>query len=273
MPAGTVPDMPKPRTALALAVAIAAAVVLAPALPAGAATIDLSTPAKKEIAMEIVSSAENSTLDWRANYSYIEDIGDGRGYTGGIIGFTSGTDDMLDIVERYTKQYPSNGLAKYLPALRKVNGSDSHRGLGAPFVKAWRAEAKVAAFRKAQDGERDREYFDPAVQTGKADGLSVLGQFIYFDAYVTHGPGDDWESFGGIRKVAMRHAKTPAQGGDEKTYLNAFLAARTIVMKSEEAHEDCTRIDTAQRWFLRDGNYDLHTPLRWKVYGDSYRIG
>lgn len=266
--------LPTPkRPAVVLAALLAGAAVLVPALPAGAAsTSDLATPAKKEIAMELVSSAENSTLDWKGQYGYIEDIGDGRGYTGGIIGFTSGTDDMLEVVELYTKHRPGNPLAKFLPALRKVNGSDSHRGLGAAFVRAWRAEGKVPAFQRTQDHERDRYYFDPAVRTGKRDGLGALGQFIYYDAYVTHGPGDDWESFGGIRKVAMQHAATPAQGGNETTYLNAFLDARVIVMKSEEAHEDVTRIEHAQRKFLREGNVDLHTPLVWSVYDDHWRI-
>ncbi len=43
-------------------------------------------------------------------------------------------------------------------------------------------------------------------------------------------------------------------------------------MKQEEAHSDTTRVDTEQRVFLRNGNFDLNTPLNWKVYGDSYTI-
>ncbi|MBL1286330.1 chitosanase, partial [Streptomyces sp. For3] len=43
----------------------------------------LDDPAKKDIAMRLMSSAENSTLDWKAQYAYVEDIGDGRGYTAG----------------------------------------------------------------------------------------------------------------------------------------------------------------------------------------------
>src|SRR4051812_12384385 len=92
----------------------------------------LDDPVKKEIAMEIVSSNENSSLDWRAQYKYIEDIHDGRGYTGGIIGFCSGTGDMLELVEAYTDTEPDNPLAPFLKALRKVNGTDSHKGLGKP---------------------------------------------------------------------------------------------------------------------------------------------
>lgn len=83
----------------------------------------LADPAKKEIAMQLVSSAENSSLNWRAQYGYIEDINDGRGYTGGIIGFTSATGDMLQVVSLYGMMAPKAGLLKFLPALRKVNGT------------------------------------------------------------------------------------------------------------------------------------------------------
>ncbi|MCF3130365.1 chitosanase [Streptomyces olivochromogenes] len=245
----------------------------ATALPAAAAASGLDDPAKKEIAMKLVSSAENSSLDWKAQYKYIEDIGDGRGYTAGIIGFCSGTGDMLDLVELYTDRKPGNVLAKYLPALRRVNGSDSHDGLDPNFPKDWRKAAQDSAFQQAQNDERDRVYFNPAVRQGKADGLRALGQFAYYDAIVMHGDGGDSTSFSNIRKRALRQAKPPAQGGDETTYLNAFLDARVWAMKQEEAHSDTSRVDTAQRVFLRKGNFDLNPPLDWKVYGDSYHIG
>ena len=233
---------------------------------------DLFDARKKEIAMELVSSAENSSLDWKAQYTYIEDIGDGRGYTGGIIGFCSGTGDMLEVVQDYANRAPGNGLAKYLPALRKVNGTASHTGLGSAYVAAWHKAASDTAFQAAQDAERDSVYFNPAVNQAKADGLHALGQFIYYDAMVMHGPGDDADSFGGIRKAAMKKAKTPAQGGNETTYLNAFLDARKVIMKKEEAHSNTSRIDTEQRVFLNAGNLTLDTPLKWKTYGDSYTI-
>jgi chitosanase len=271
----------KLRPVLLGAAAVAALAIGTPAFSAAApaplsasvrATGDLSAPAKKEIAMKLVSSAENSSLDWKAQYKYIEDIGDGRGYTAGIIGFCSGTGDMLELVEAYTDAVPDNPLAKFLPALRKVNGTDSHAGLGTPFVNAWKQAAATSAFQTAQNNERDRVYFNPAVNQGKSDGLSTLGQFIYYDAIVMHGPGTSTDSFGGIRRTAMQKAKTPAQGGNETTYLKAFLDARKVVMKKEEAHADTSRVDTEQLKFLNEGNFDLHTPLKWKVYGDSYTI-
>lgn len=258
---------------LAAVALLALSLIGCSAHPAVAASgADLDSPAKKEIAMELVSSAENSSLDWKAQYRYIEDIGDGRGYTAGIIGFCSGTGDMLELVKAYTATKPSNPLAKYLPALEKVNGTDSHAGLGSRFVAAWHAAAKDAVFQKAQDTERDRVYFTPAVTRAKKDGLRALGQFIYYDAIVMHGPGSDPVSFGGIRATAMKKAKTPAQGGNETTYLNAFLDARKAAMLTEAAHDDTSRVDDEQRKFLREGNFDLTPPLRWKTYGDSYVI-
>ncbi|MGW7411786.1 chitosanase [Streptomyces sp. NPDC054863] len=260
------------RAALGLVGALVSASLLA--VPqAHAAAPGLDDPAKKEVAMKLVSSAENSSLDWKAQYKYIEDIGDGRGYTAGIIGFCSGTGDMLDLVRLYTHRKPGNLLAKYLPALEDVDGTDSHAGLDPKFTKDWATAAKDSAFQKAQRDERDRVYFNPAVSQAKADGLRALGQFAYYDSLVMHGDGTDPTAFSNIRKRALKKAKPPAQGGDETAYLHAFLDARVWAMQQEEAHSDTSRVDTAQRVFLNKGNLDLNTPLDWKVYGDSFHIG
>ncbi|MGW3497915.1 chitosanase [Streptomyces sp. NPDC001020] len=231
----------------------------------------LAAPAKKELAQQIVASAENSTLDWSSAFGYIEDIGDGQGYTAGIVGFCTGTHDLLTLVERYTKAHPDNGLARYLPALRKVDGTDSHEGLGG-FPAAWKAEAKVPAFRKAQVEERDRVYFNPAVRLAKLDGLGTLGQFIYYDAMVFHGPGTDAEGFYGLRERTLNEAHSPSQGGSEKKYLDLFLDIRLKAMREKKPDIDTTRVDTAQRQWLYDGNMDLKTPLVWKVYGETYKV-
>ena len=234
--------------------------------------VSLADPDKKELAQRLVASAENSTLDWRAAYAYIEDIGDGQGYTAGLIGFCTGTHDLLTLVETYTDEHPGNGLARYLPALRAVDGTDSHAGLDPGFPAAWKAEAARPAFRKAQDDKRDRLYFDPAVRRAERDGLGVLGQFVYYDAIVYHGPGTNPTSFDGIRATAMRRADTPARGGSEKAYLDAFLDARRTAMTTLHPGTDTSRVDTEQRRFLDEGNLRLTTPLEWKVYGQTYRV-
>ncbi|NEE55218.1 chitosanase, partial [Streptomyces sp. SID8455] len=237
------------------------------AMPAG-----LAAPGKKELALQLVASADNSTLKWRTLYGYIEDLEDGRGYTAGIAGFCTGTHDLLGLVERYTKDHPDNGLARYLPALREVDGSDSLAGLEG-FTEAWEAEAEVPAFRTAQERERDERYFAPAVRMAKIDGLGTLGQFVYYDAMLLHGPGKGADSFYGVRAAALKKAETKAAGGDERAYLEAFLdARRAVIREGKRFQRDTSRIDTAQRVFLRNGNLTLSTPLSWEIYGERFHV-
>ena len=237
---------------------------------AAAVTSDLAAPDKKEIANQLISSSENSSLNWRAQYRYIEDIRDGRGYTAGTVGFTSGTGDMLQLVRKYTKKRKKNPLRRFIRALKRVNGSDSHEGLGKPFVKAWRKAARDPVFQAAQDAVRDGLYFNPAVNLAKADGLNALGQFAYYDAAVVHG-------FIGMKRIrarALARAAAPSAGADETAYLNAFLDERRIEMLKEKAHSNANiqRVDLQQRKFLSEGNLELNPPLSWTVNNDNFTI-
>lgn len=237
------------------------------AMPAG-----LAAPKMRETAWKLLSSAEGSTLDWRSQYGTIEDNGDGTGYNAGIVGFCSGTHDMLAFVESFTGDHPDSPLAPFVPALRKVDGTASHEGLDPGFTAAWKKSAEDPAFRAAQDLVRLEQYFEPAVRLAKLDGLGALGQYMYFDAMVLQGPGTDGDAFYGIRKAAVAEADTVAEGGDEAAYLDAFLDAARAVMKSKKNQQDTSRLDTAQRVFLEDGNLTLETPLTWQVYGETFHI-
>ncbi|SEW53956.1 chitosanase [Chitinophaga arvensicola] len=233
-----------------------------------AAGADLGDPAKKEIAMQLVASAENSTLDWRGQFQYVEDIKDGRGYTTGIVGFTTGTGDVLQLVNLYQSKAPGNVLSAYLPALIRVNGSDSHAGLDPGFPAAWRQAAKDTLFQQIQVQVCDSLYFFPARELAKKDGLNILGQFIYFDAAVMHG----YEGLEQIRNKTLLSATTPAAGGGEEAYLEIFLNNRVTEMKKEAAHDDVSRVEGAQRKFLREHNLSLTPPLKWKIYDVDYSI-
>ncbi|MBK7723142.1 MAG: chitosanase [Austwickia sp.] len=244
---------------------------------AARARISLATARGRELAMMIVGSAENSTLEWREAYAYIEynvekNDAENRGYTGGIVGFTSRTADMLDVVTRYVAAVPDGELTPYLPALRKVNGTSSHEGLGPAFRAAWKRAAQDPTFRAIQYTRAMQLYFEPALKAAAADGVGPLGQFAYVDAAIVHGQGRKPSGLASIRDAARAKATPPSAGGDEKRYLRAFLDARVATMKQEKAHQDVTRIDTAQRVWLDVGNTCLGLPLRWKVYGDAYEV-
>ena len=225
---------------------------------------------RKEV-FALVSSAENSSIDYAEQYAYIEDIGDGRGYTAGIIGFTTGTGDLLEVVERYSELKPENELEKYISALEQVNGTDSHDGLGETFEKAWTDAAQSEEMIQAQNDILDEQYMNVALRYAEEDGLRPLGQYIYYDALVVHGSGDSNDSFEAIRNAALEKEKAPSDGGDETAFLTAFLDARIPVMQMEAAHSDLSRLN-AQRKFLNEENFDLALPLEWTMYGEAFSL-
>ncbi|WP_125768731.1 chitosanase [Lapidilactobacillus wuchangensis] len=239
------------------------------AAPSDHATI--ATGQLRDTTFSLVASAENSTTNYHRQYAYIEDIGDGRGYTADIIGFTTATGDLRQVVQRYQKLRPGNSLTVFLPALKKVQGSASHRGLGRKFVKAWQQAAQDKRFVQAQNDILNQQYLQPALTAAKTDGLGPLGQYIYYDALVVHGPGSDASSFGGIRRQAKQHARTPSQGGSQTTYLETFLKCRSKIMRQETAHQDLSRIKTQQQ-FIRQKKFNLQRPLSWTMYGDHYHL-
>ena len=251
--------------------------------PTPAPKADLTDPRLKELALQLVGTAENSSLRWWDQYGYIEDIGDVRGYTGGLVGFCSGTGDMLLVIERYVKDKPSgNVLAAYLPELRRLasvfasNGfmpnsaSAETAGLGSAFVTHWKQAASDPLFQLAQRREVDRVYFNPALKLAKADGLGALGQFAYYDAAVNMG-SVEYSAFKNVRAKALKTAKLPSKGGSQAAYLKAFLQARTEAMGGG-AYGPTRRV-IVQQQFLGAGKLGLEMPLKFTMYqGDNFNI-
>ena len=163
-----------------------------------------------------MGSAENSSLYREDQVGYLEYNVEGseewnRGYTGGIIGFTSRTASMLELVRRYDALQPGNPLSPFLPALEAVNGTSSIEGLGPSYEQAWAEAATDPRFLDAQRGLAKDWYLRPALHQAAEDGLQGFGQFAYYDAMIQHGKS----GFETIRGDALRAAVPPAQGGDE----------------------------------------------------------
>lgn len=249
--------------------------------PATEAIVSVSMPVSDarqlEIEDRIVSAFENSTTT--IQYASIVNIQDGRGYTAGRAGFTSGTGDMLAVVEEYTTQVPNNVLAKYLPALRAVNGSASVAGLDG-IVAAWKAACQDPAFISTQDRVNDRLYRQPSRQLVSTLGANLpLTKLAVYEAGIQHGYGADFDS---VTRIAARATTaaggTPNSGIDEKKWLQAFLTERRkdLLNPANRATAagwaaSVSRADAIQSIY-NSGNFNLDKSITITVYGDKFSI-
>jgi chitosanase len=116
------------------------------------------TKEQKKRCEEYTSIFENDTIELQ--YAYVENIHDGRGYTSGRAGFTTGTADALEVIKKYTAKKPGNPLAKFIPELetlaKKSSGDVTHLS---GYPAAWKECAKDAVFRQTQDEVSDEMYY------------------------------------------------------------------------------------------------------------------
>lgn len=240
---------------------------------------DITLPTYKEIALEITSTAENSTKDWTQAYAYIEDINDGRGYTGGLVGWTSGPGDMLTLVQYYSSIAPGNILEQYIDELTTITNSpeaqwpsQSHALLDPTFVPDWQSAAiHDPLFRQAQRDERDRMYWQPALDEAQTDAVGPLGLAIYYDISVNHGQGTDSQSFQGILIQARNEATPPSQGGDETTWLTKVIDLRSAVLTTWGDNPPDGRV-AAHRALVASGNLNMVPTISWSMYGTAFSI-
>jgi chitosanase len=247
------------------------------ASPAG--TTDLRQPVCQEMAFEMTSTAENSTTDWTTAYKYIEDIGDQRGYTAGIVGFVSSSGDMLQLVQQYTARKPGNALASYISGLQQCVTVGYGTGasaaattyLGAAFMTAWATAATTdPVFRECQRDLRKSMYWDDCLTQALADGVGPLGLCIHYDILVNHGVGNDPESYGGIIAAARASSsKAPSKGGSEAAYLTKLCDLRDAVLVGWGDYQADGR-SSMFRPLITASKFDLTGTINWSVYGDAY---
>ena len=235
---------------------------------------------QKRRAEALTSVFENGTPE--IDYVYAEDLNDGRGFTCGRAGFTTGTGDAYIVVKKYTELNPENKLAKYLPALETLEnervktgenqGDVSEISKMGDFGKDWAASVEDTNFIKIQDETVDELYYKPSLKISESLGLKLpLSKAVLYDTIIQHGNGDDPDSINAIvSNTNKKSGGTPKTNVDEKIWLKNFLDERKAVLSHsyneesrEEWAESTQRVDVLMDVF-NDENYNLDKPITVK---------
>jgi len=237
------------------------------------------TADQKRRAEQITSVFENGTpiLD----YAWIDNIDDGRGYTGGRAGFTTATGDAYLVVQRYMDRVPNNPFAIYLPELKRLaENEDSNTSNLSGFTDTWRKAAQDPVFRAVQDQVVDELYYQPAMEVADDLGIkTAIGLAILYDTIIQHGGGTDPDSLEAIvNRTKQTAGGSPASGVNELVWLNTFLDTRKTDLLNATDIETRTawaasagRVDVL-RAVLQSGNTDLHGPIQITIEPYQARI-
>lgn len=194
-------------------------------------------PPRKVLADKVISCFEND--DPVIQYGYIENLNDGRGYTAGRAGFTTGTGDFLLVVKYYTDAVPGNQLAQYLPVLESLAASESSSTNGLDNVtQAWKNCAGDPVFCHMQDSVSDLLYYLPAVQYCNEQHLMYpLTLLCLYDACIQHGDGNDPDGLSAMIERTNKKCGSPKDGTAEYKWLYHFNQIREKVLKHPDNKE------------------------------------
>lgn len=203
-----------------------------------------------KIIQQIISCFENGTPT--LNYGYCEDIGDGRGYTCGIAGWTTANSDYQNIVHGYGP-------------LAKFTSTSKFKLWLTGFVSAWKKAALDPAFCALQDTVQDSEYFQPAIQLGLNYGFKMpITQLILCDTAIQHGIDDDSDTSPGLKTMLAGSITID----DETDTMSRLLTTRQKVLESNgKVWQDSVGRVISLRDLLAN-NPNLATPFTIKPYYD-----
>ena len=198
------------------------------------------------------------------DYGYVEDLGDGRGYTVTQYGFCTYNNEVAQVIDRYTEFVPDTDLKRFLAHLPPLStGKQALTG----FPAAWQKEIKGSQYLAvACDEEADELYVRPALKAATAAGVqSAVGKSILYDTWLQHGASSDPDSLTEILKRASDETGG-VDGSSETDFLRTFLAIRKAVLREPANREtrevwraSASRVDALLR--LLDSNPDLAPPI------------
>lgn len=177
------------------------------------------------------------------DYSYVEDLGDGRGLTLTQYGLVTNELEVGSVIQKHQSRRPDTKLARFLPVLPPHGAGTDALALSG-FADIWRVEiAEGSSLREACDEVADSLYLEPALAAAQIAGVTTpVGVLIFYDTYLQHGGGDDPDSFGAILARAQAGRSTEDGVSTETDFLRRFLTVRRSVLM------DPHNLETAEVW-------------------------
>ena len=222
------------------------------------------TPQQKHVIDCILSIFETGKIPSSSSYSTCTILADGAGISYGKHQAT----DRAGSLDKIVKQYITEGgthaakLQPFVPRLAANETANLTMATAPQWAKDLIGILKEAGqdpkMQHAQDSVFDENYWLPAVNAAKSAGLqTALGHAVMYDTCIHSGPG----------RIATHRAafpqKSPANGGDEKEWVKAYVATRKAWLLGNSnplVQRTIYRMETFEK-LMAEGNWDLKTPL------------
>lgn len=223
------------------------------------------TSQQKKVIDSVVSIFETGRVPTPASYSTCTILKDGAGISYGKHQCTDKAGSLDLVCKRYIELngQQAEPLKQYMNYLAtnestKVNPNGPYPTWLDSLINLLKSAGSDKIMQQAQDEVFDKNYWNPAVEHCKNIGLTTaLGHLVIYDTCIHSGPG---------RVSSLRQKfpeKSPANGGDEKAWVIAFLNARRAWLASSSntlVQKTVYRID-AMLEIAKLNNWDLNTPL------------
>jgi len=223
------------------------------------------TSEQKHVIDCVLAIFETGKIPTTAAYSTCTVLSDGAGISYGKHQATDKSGSLDLVSKRYVKLngIHAEALSGYLPQLSsnestKINPKEIYPEWLNQLIELLKTAGADPLMQQAQDEIFDELYWLPAVKIATEIGLqTALGQLTIYDTCIHSGAGNVSK----IRKLFPEAA--PVNGGDEKTWVLAYIAARKNWLQTREnpiVHKTVYRMDELKKIADAD-NWNLKTPL------------